>query len=975
MFDPFVKIKKKPNNTNSNNNNNNNNININGNNNLIVQNLEDNFLPNLNDIASVVDAELDDDCFCLTPPATTPNQQQQQQHSSATPTLSAALAVQPSTSSAAQAAAAAATLSSTSPAASPLKDLTSSSATSTTCSRLQQLIAAPPIIQTPHLRQQQQQQQLLSSPPTPPPSTPPTPALSSRCELLQQQLQSTSSSSNSKTATPLLSPPVHQQQPSVLQQHLGHSPSNTATEHPLISAAVASPPRPTLQTLAQHLASPPQNHTNNTSSASVSSAPTSPLLQEIFNSNNLQNVLTRQSSSASNSSTNTTNSSTTSSSSSSNTSPSSSSSSSAANSTLRSLVANPSSSTTLNSIIANRLNSPPNALTAAAAGSSASLASTSGSNSTSTSNTSSSSSSSSSSSFQQQHSALTNSITHRIHQSIRRHLNQQSNSLATNSQQQQQQQRVLPHHSQYQQQQYSQNHLQQQEQRQHHRHSHHHHNHHHHQQQQQQQLQLLHNSASGSSANSSSVSASSSSSSNSSSSSSTSNSNSNSPVCVVLLVKCPNSKEYCNALQAHQNHNLIPPATLQQLQQQHQHCCDNKRLPVNECQASQTARVTSNLNASSSTMAVSRVPSPPLPEVNTPVAENWCYTQVKVVKFSYMWTINNFSFCREEMGEVLKSSTFSAGANDKLKWCLRVNPKGLDEESKDYLSLYLLLVSCNKSEVRAKFKFSILNAKREETKAMESQRAYRFVQGKDWGFKKFIRRDFLLDEANGLLPEDKLTIFCEVSVVADSVNISGQSNIVQFKVPECKLSEDLGNLFDNEKFSDVTLAVGGREFQAHKAILAARSDVFAAMFEHEMEERKLNRVAITDVDHEVLKEMLRFIYTGKAPNLDKMADDLLAAADKYALEKLKVMCEEALCVNLSVETAAETLILADLHSADQLKAQTIDFINTHATDVMETQGWQNMITTHSHLIAEAFRALATQQIPPIGPPRKRVKMS
>ena len=37
-------------------------------------------------------------------------------------------------------------------------------------------------------------------------------------------------------------------------------------------------------------------------------------------------------------------------------------------------------------------------------------------------------------------------------------------------------------------------------------------------------------------------------------------------------------------------------------------------------------------------------------------------------------------------------------------------------------------MSCNKSEVRAKFKFSILNAKREETKAMESQRAYKFVQ-------------------------------------------------------------------------------------------------------------------------------------------------------------------------------------------------------------------------------------------------------
>lgn len=107
-----------------------------------------------------------------------------------------------------------------------------------------------------------------------------------------------------------------------------------------------------------------------------------------------------------------------------------------------------------------------------------------------------------------------------------------------------------------------------------------------------------------------------------------------------------------------------------------------------------------------------------LPPQASSVAENWCYTQVKVIKFNYVWTISNFSFCREEVGETLKSSTFSAGPNDKLKWCLRVNPKGLDEESKDYLSLYLLLVSCCKSEVRAKFKFSILNAKGEETKAM-----------------------------------------------------------------------------------------------------------------------------------------------------------------------------------------------------------------------------------------------------------------
>lgn len=108
----------------------------------------------------------------------------------------------------------------------------------------------------------------------------------------------------------------------------------------------------------------------------------------------------------------------------------------------------------------------------------------------------------------------------------------------------------------------------------------------------------------------------------------------------------------------------------------------------------------------------------------------------------------------------------------------------------------------------------------------------------------------------------------------------------------------------------------------------ARSPVFSAMFEHEMEERKQNRVEITDVDHEVCREMLRFIYTGKAPNMEKMSDTLLAAADKYALERLKVMCEESMCATLSTENAADTLILADLHSADQLKSQAIDFINT-----------------------------------------------
>ena len=80
--------------------------------------------------------------------------------------------------------------------------------------------------------------------------------------------------------------------------------------------------------------------------------------------------------------------------------------------------------------------------------------------------------------------------------------------------------------------------------------------------------------------------------------------------------------------------------------------------------------------------------------------------------------------------------------------------------------------------------------------------------------------------------------YVQVSVVADAHNATGSMHDYP-RVPECTLSSDLGGLQDRGTFSDVTLSVGDageRVFKAHKALLAARSPVFAAMFEHSMEE-------------------------------------------------------------------------------------------------------------------------------------------
>lgn len=148
-----------------------------------------------------------------------------------------------------------------------------------------------------------------------------------------------------------------------------------------------------------------------------------------------------------------------------------------------------------------------------------------------------------------------------------------------------------------------------------------------------------------------------------------------------------------------------------------------------------------------------------------------------------------------------------------------------------------------------------------------------------------------------------------------------------------------------------------KEFRAYKGILAARSSVFAAMFRHHMEEHKQNRVTIDDIEEQVFSEVLYFIYTHRAPSLNEMALELLAVAEKYALQDLKAMCEEALIANRSVQTAVKTLVMAELHSAKQLKVQTIKFINRNASNIITTENWQNVKEHYPSLIEEAYSAM------------------
>ena len=71
----------------------------------------------------------------------------------------------------------------------------------------------------------------------------------------------------------------------------------------------------------------------------------------------------------------------------------------------------------------------------------------------------------------------------------------------------------------------------------------------------------------------------------------------------------------------------------------------------------------------------------------------------------------------------------------------------------------------------------------------------------------------------------------------------------------------------------------------------------------------------------VFEDMLKYIYSGEAPNINDHTEELLAAADQYQLEKLKELCEVKLCSKLDVSNCIDLLLLGDLHHALTLKAK------------------------------------------------------
>ncbi|KAL6842085.1 hypothetical protein ACP4OV_028064 [Aristida adscensionis] len=203
-----------------------------------------------------------------------------------------------------------------------------------------------------------------------------------------------------------------------------------------------------------------------------------------------------------------------------------------------------------------------------------------------------------------------------------------------------------------------------------------------------------------------------------------------------------------------------------------------------------------------------------------------------------------------------------------------------------------------------------------------------------------------------------LTVECTITVF---------KNINTIPLPSSKLHRHLGKLLQSEVGADVTFLVAGESLATHKNILAARSPVFMAEFFGEMEERNSGCVEIKEMQAEVFKAMLHFIYTDKVPGFDAMdegavlmAQHLIVAADRYALDGLKLLCERRLAIGIQVGTAARTLALAEQHGCLELKAKCVEFITGGSPEIFEavlaTEGYKDLQTSCPSVVTELLRA-------------------
>lgn len=179
-----------------------------------------------------------------------------------------------------------------------------------------------------------------------------------------------------------------------------------------------------------------------------------------------------------------------------------------------------------------------------------------------------------------------------------------------------------------------------------------------------------------------------------------------------------------------------------------------------------------------------------------------------------------------------------------------------------------------------------------------------------------------------------------------------------------QMVNDYARLLKNETLSDVKFIFNNnKELSAHSQILSARNPVFASMFASDMLEKKNGRVEITDIESNIFKHLLQFIYSEELA-IYEMSEWLrvIVAADKYSMTSLVKICENHVLNNLSTPSVIDVFITADLVNSEVLKEKCVKFINNNKSDVVKTATYKNLVDSRPDLATKLLRYLLEKNL-------------
>ncbi|KAL3734555.1 hypothetical protein ACJRO7_023842 [Eucalyptus globulus] len=137
----------------------------------------------------------------------------------------------------------------------------------------------------------------------------------------------------------------------------------------------------------------------------------------------------------------------------------------------------------------------------------------------------------------------------------------------------------------------------------------------------------------------------------------------------------------------------------------------------------------------------------------------------------------------------------------------------------------------------------------------------------------------------------------------------------------------LGRMLKEGIHTDIIINACNGSIGAHLAVLSSRSPVFHGMFAHDLKEKELSTINISDMSIEACETFLHYIY-GNIKQSDFLEHRLalLRAADKYDVADLREACHESLLEDIDSQNVLERLENAHLYQLHKLKTSCLLYL-------------------------------------------------